>query len=242
MSSHPTAAQVLGVMQDTLSSAFAPSPGSPAGTLIADQRVPFHLAAPAASPLPTARQSELDVHDTPLNEASSAGRLGVRRIDQEAPLQRSASPPFPALLPHVPTAMHARRDVHDTLDSDPYQSGVGGLGVRAIDHVEPSQRSTNGSEFSVDGLSAEPTATQSILDVHDTPLRPGSVKCAGCGTGWIDHTVASADCHPAITERTTPQRRSTKRATRRHGDAAPRSRSTRPRCGRESAVTPVFIS
>jgi hypothetical protein len=89
--------------------------------------------------------------------------------------------------------MHALLEVHDTPESAPPPSESGGIGVLSIDHVAPFQCSTSGMRLSVEITFATPTATQSLVDVHDTPDRKVLAGRGGSGTGWIDQPAAAAD-------------------------------------------------
>ncbi|HEY1520951.1 MAG TPA: hypothetical protein VGF91_31290 [Solirubrobacteraceae bacterium] len=89
--------------------------------------------------------------------------------------------------------MHALLEAHDTAESQPDQPAVVDIGVCSVDQIEPFQRSTSGSGSLVAGTSRQPTATQSRVDVHDTPLSSVSPEFGGFGTGWIDQPAAAAD-------------------------------------------------
>lgn len=80
-----------------------------------------------------------------------------------------------------PTATHALLEAHDTAESHPDHPRTVGVGVRSVAHVDPFQCSINGTGSSVTGKSRNPTATQSLVDIHDTPLSSVSLECAGFG-------------------------------------------------------------
>ena len=118
----------------------------------------------------------------------------MRSIDQDDPSHRSANgPELEFSLYDRPTATHALLEAHDTAESHPDQPAVVDIGVCWVDHVEPFQRSTNGTGSFVAGTSRQPTATQARVDVHDTPLSSVSPEFGGLGTGSIDQPAAAAD-------------------------------------------------
>ena len=89
----------------------------------------------------------------------------------------------PALLVYTPVAVHAILVVHDT----PFRAlalAPLGLGVPWIVQLVPFQRSA-----SVDWTPAllwySPVAVQTVLVVHDTPLRALSLAPVGLGVLWI---------------------------------------------------------
>src|SRR2546423_7036298 len=100
------------------------------------------------------------------------------------PFQRSAKfNPMPISgAPKTPTAMQNRLDVHDTparlfsVGAPRFGFGLG-LGICWIDQRRPFQCSAN-AEVSPRLTNKNPTATQNLLDVHDTPAS-AAVKAVG---------------------------------------------------------------
>ena len=81
--------------------------------------VPFQRSASAPEvELPTAVHARAELHDTPFREPLPAGSVTGTTV-QVTPFQRSASGVGVSSIPTgvVPTAMHARAEVHDTLAS-----------------------------------------------------------------------------------------------------------------------------
>jgi hypothetical protein len=62
-----------------------------------------------------------------------------------------------------------------------------GAGTDSIDQAVPFHRSTSGT--TVVALAPNPTATQSLVDTHDTLTSTLSTEPAGLGVVWIDHVV-----------------------------------------------------
>ena len=89
--------------------------------------------------------------------------------------------------------MQALLEVQETPESAPPPSESGGIGVRSIDHDVPFQCSTRGMKFPVAFTCAAPTATQSFVDGHDTPVSSVLAGRWGSATGWIDQSAAAAD-------------------------------------------------
>jgi hypothetical protein len=117
------------------------------GVLWTIQLRPSHRSAsdpPTPLMSPTAVQATGEVQDTPesLSRWVAAG-LGVLTAFQAVPFHRSAStcagPTEKLLL--VPTAVHARPEVHETPWSAPDPAGEFGVGW--IVQLEPFQRSAN---------------------------------------------------------------------------------------------------
>ncbi len=86
--------------------------------------------------------------------------------------------------------MHVVLDVHDTLlRALELLASLTGLGIACKDHANPFQCSAITLPRSV----VEPTAVQSALEIHDTPLRlPCGMRWSTSGTfgvGLIDHRV-----------------------------------------------------
>jgi hypothetical protein len=87
--------------------------------------------------------------------------------------------------------VHALADVHDTSLSP--AAAAGGPRIDWIAHVEPFQCSTSNRSKTNDPneeLPDEPTATQALEDVHDTPSSSLSLR-GGFGLGWIVQLVPS---------------------------------------------------
>lgn len=76
----------------------------------------------------------------------------------------------------LPTAVQTMLDVHDTA----FKDAPGALGVRANDHLVPSQRCTSGRNTWSKAVA--PMATQAWVEVHETPCRsvyaPGAFGAA----------------------------------------------------------------
>jgi hypothetical protein len=185
---NPTAAQKLRDVHETPSS---PLPLAPAGFGVGwiDQLVPSRRCASVTStsaPLvknPTAVQESTREHEIPANwpYVPPAG-LGLRWIDQLVPFHRSAS--ITSLLGRPmwyqsPTAVHDRRDGHDTAMSRLLVAPLG-VGVRWIDQARPFHRSAKVLSLPA-RLVEDPTAVQDRGDVHDTPRRPLSRAPTGFG-------------------------------------------------------------
>jgi hypothetical protein len=96
--------------------------------------------------------------------------LGVAWMIHLLPFHRSARVrPFP----DCPTAVHAEREVHDTLIRKPPPAG---LGVAWMVQLLPFHRSARVRPFAL-----PPTAVHAEGEVHDTPLR--APPPAGLGVG-----------------------------------------------------------
>src|SRR5262249_56113163 len=85
----------------------------------------------------------------------------------------------------VPTGVHARGEVHDTLVRLAWL-GFAGLGVGWIDHNVPFHASASVRTLSRPPKTPEyPTAVQAVADVHDTEAK--TLTAPRVGVGWIDH-------------------------------------------------------
>src|SRR5437764_288341 len=106
-------------------------------------------------------------------------------MDHVEPFQPSANVDAVPIsgAPATPTAMQNRLDVHDTparlFSIGAPKLGFGsGLGICWIDHRRPFQRSAS-AELSPRLTNTNPTATQNLLDVHDTPASPAARAVRG---------------------------------------------------------------
>lgn len=157
------------------------------------QVLPFQLSAnvtsaPVAPEAPTAVQLVGAVHVTPerLLFCAPAG-AGVVWIFQLVPFQRSANAVSRPLLLKCPVAVQAVPEAHDTPERMLSPIAVG-LGVGWVVHLEPFQRSANGTDTKLLLLLEAPTAVQDAVEVHDTPARE-LLMGAGFGVGWIVQPV-----------------------------------------------------
>ena len=106
-----------------------------------------------------------------------------RWIVQLEPFQRSASS-GPFGMSNSPTAVQAAFDVHETPLSAVYRlDKPAAFGFWSIDQRLPFQRSTRTPWPDC------PTATQNVLDVHDTAMRALRCGPGGFGPGWIDQLL-----------------------------------------------------
>ena len=139
---------------------------------------------------------------SPGSGGTCTARLGVCSMDQLLPSQDSAKviPPRLPLESLVPTAMHAATDVHDTADKKlpPPNPWIAGLGVGWSDQAFPSQASASVKVWTSRILPTatslvEPTATQLLGEVHDTPLSALPRLPLGGGGRRTGFGVASTD-------------------------------------------------
>ena len=142
----PTAAHVLAVAHETLSSEVPPDTGR-AGIGVTLQRLPFQLSAntvlrrePAVLRSPTARQKLAETQLIPVRVPPELPRMvGVRSAVQLLPFQRWAKPSW---CPEAagPTAMHHVGPMHDTFSRNPR------CGLRMVSFRQrlPFQRSASG--------------------------------------------------------------------------------------------------
>jgi hypothetical protein len=93
---------------------------------------------------------------------------------------------LPKLTKSAPTAVQMPNSVHDTADRLP--PAEPGLGMDSICHVAPFQRAANGMLVPA-GSVKEPTAVQSVENVHDTPESELYCASLGIGVDWIDHAL-----------------------------------------------------
>src|SRR5579884_3598830 len=130
---------------------------------------------------PTAVHADDDEQETPLKKSPVPPvpeGVTVGWIVQAVPFQRSASNPVSVF----PTAMQARA-VHATAPRKLFFLCEVGDGWRV--QVVPFHRSATVPTVLLNELStAAPTATQTVADVHDTPVRKLFGAPAGAGMGW----------------------------------------------------------
>ena len=114
--------------------------------------------------------------------------------NQLVPFHRSANMKSGVKSIEDPAAMQTRLDVHETALRPPAPAPLGRLGNGSSDQRIPSQRSASGigtrTVSKPSGLNElglySPTATQTLLEVHDTPaseLSARLVSFAGSGSG-----------------------------------------------------------
>ena len=142
------------------------------GLRSSDQRSPSHrsISGPRFVPTPTAKQVWPERQETPLSElASEPPGRAIRSIIHLLPIRRSASGSFsPARPTYEPTAKHPPVDQQDTAASA-LRCAPAGSGVLCARHRDPFQ--TIASVIGIrPGWMTPPTAVQSALDLHDTPL------------------------------------------------------------------------
>jgi hypothetical protein len=94
---------------------------------------------------------------------------------------------LPELFTNDPTATHSVDDVHDTSSRKLSLEPVG-AGGSWTDQVVPFHFSAKGT-YVAELLSKYPTATHSVDDVHDTPIRLLYVAPVGTGGSWEDQVV-----------------------------------------------------
>jgi hypothetical protein len=108
-----------------------------------------------------------ETHETPESVPPDAS-LGVGRIVQLVPFQRSASVATPPKEPpKSPTAMQILADGHEAASSSPLPAGLGGSW---IDHLVPFHRSATvpGPPVPVNAES-DPTAMHALAEKHEIP-------------------------------------------------------------------------
>jgi hypothetical protein len=192
----PTAMQAETVGHETPARKPPPPEGFGVGWML--HSAPFQRSAsvPVGIPelsnaAPTAMHAEADEHDTAARKLPGApARLGVGRMPQRAPFQRSASVPVgtPELSVEAPTAMHAEPAVHATpVRRLPYVPA--GLGVGSIFHAAPFQRSARVPVGLRNGSASLPTALQDDDDVHAAAFRTLLWAPEGPGVDWTLHSV-----------------------------------------------------
>ncbi len=144
----------------------------PTGACWTDQRDPFQRFTSGPTSPPTARQALDDEHETAVNAAPLPDPARVLR--QRDPPHRSTSVDDrrngPSLVANVdPTAMQNRLDTQDTPANEPDRSALM-RGSSLTIQREPSQPSTMGRVTAVGPIAIDPTATQNVLDVHESAL------------------------------------------------------------------------
>ena len=141
------------------------------------------------------------------------------RNDQRLPFQRSASSwlALSARFQTVPTATHARLDVHDT---PPKEGSIvpGGAGVLSLIHRKPFHRNTDES----------PATIHAVPDPHETLLRTAPDFGGG---RWTDQPDAKGD--PVLTATIANDRQATT------AKAVPRKRSQLTRTCSRSRIQPT---
>jgi hypothetical protein len=174
--------QVVGDGQET---AFRPVLVAPVGVRVCrcpDHLVPFHCSAYDQSfPLPTAVQASEDAHATPASGTLPPVFSGL--INHRLPFQSSISgrpsigrPPSCSSSDAavLPTAKQPVADQHATLDKPP-RPGIGWIDHAPSSDVSPPfHRNASGVPLTHGGLTTEPTAKQTALVGHDTPVRSRS--------------------------------------------------------------------
>src|SRR5437660_4795892 len=129
--------------------------------------MPSHRSASAPPSLPTATQTRVDGHDTPLS-APEEGNDGVGSMLQATPFQASARVPGSTVLD--PTAVHAVAEMHDTPDSaasvDP-----AGLEVACDVQATPFQPSAHVNPPYATVSPVPPTAAHDVAAGQATPCR-----------------------------------------------------------------------
>jgi hypothetical protein len=180
VSFRPTAKQLVLLEHDTPCNSLCEKPGT---GFAADHAEPFHrvITFPSTWFAFTAAHTVLDAHDTATYPWSAT-------VDQLTPFQCSVVSPTArqsVLLKHdtdqrvLPGTAVVQLDPSQCSmldDPTPKQSStatqataettVGGLAT--VDQATPSQRSAKGDLEDVDTSSNSPTATQFVLDAHDT--------------------------------------------------------------------------
>lgn len=178
----------------------------PAGTFRTDHRAPSQRSASGPDiPPPTARQPAPDQHDTAVNRVPLADltRMPRQRDPSHRSMKIDEERNRPVRVRNVdPTATQNRLETHDTPSNEPDRARPI-AGATATRHSEPFQRPITGvlrTGLPVTGPpGTDPTATQNVLDVHDSeviaPL--GAERC----NNHIPplHTSASPPFGPAPT-------------------------------------------
>jgi hypothetical protein len=187
----PTAKQLVGTEHDTpVSWLLAAMAGLGLDTPI--HRVPCHLTTSVRTGSDVDRRTPTAVHElrfthvTPSSPFSAFPGLGLARIVQWVPSQRSISVLWVECVKREPTAKHAVLVAHAT-PNNKLDVAPTGFGLGTIDQRLPSQRSV-----SVRGTLPEtvklPTAKQRVGLGHDTPFNWVSTD-AGFGLATIDQLV-----------------------------------------------------
>lgn len=147
---------------------------------------PFHTSTNGAvvnsdsAASPTATQAVGAVQETPSKLLSFApGPGGVDVIVQRTPFQDSASGTCVPLqtneLHDSPTATQAVEELHETPDSEP-NFGLAAFGTACRVQRFPSARYASGSSWWAEASVSEPTATQDVGLLQDTPSSRSSAR------------------------------------------------------------------
>ena len=175
MVEEPTASQAWAEEHDNASRLAKAEPEG-AGTGSAVQDVPSQTAPPLAPAEPTAAQKLAETHDTEPTEPGIACAL------QAVPFHISAKAGLP------PTASQKAADAQETVPrvEIPWPAGPG---TDCTCQDVPFQVSASGT--SPAPVLKDPTASQNVADVHETPESPADVDPAGLGTDWSVQEVPS---------------------------------------------------
>jgi hypothetical protein len=178
----PTAVQTEAEVHETPVKKLNDAPaGAGVGWML--QIVPFQRSARSPEAVfPTAVQAEAEVHETAFKKDPGLPEVGVGWILHVVPSPRSTIVPseLPKLSKATPTAVHARRDVHET-PFRPLPAASAGLGVDSMRQLVPSQ-----SSASVPPVDC-PTAMQDEGDRHDTPRSCAPRDPRRLTVGWTLH-------------------------------------------------------
>jgi hypothetical protein len=138
---------------------------------------------------PTAVHVAAAVHETPnIWVLEAPPGLAVDCTAHDAPFQPSANAVGKPLLGWViPTASHAALAPHETSLMVAFVTPAGNGMVTSVQAV-PFHVSAKGLVEPVE-VDEFPTATQSVVDVHETRERRLNVPPVGLGVGWTLHVV-----------------------------------------------------
>jgi hypothetical protein len=121
-------------------------------------------------------QLAVDLHDTLVSGSDVSGF--ATDDDHAFPFQRATRGKASS---YSPTAMQTVTDGHDTPDSPAERPAAGSpTDVGWIDHRFPFQRSASVSRIPIE-LWKEPTATQAVVETHETPLSELELAPGGFG-------------------------------------------------------------
>jgi hypothetical protein len=160
------------------------------------QAVPFHCSATvptvllnelSANAAPTAVHAVAEVHDTPVRKLFGApAGAGTGCMLQLVPSHLSA---MTCPAPLFPTAVRAFGEVQETLFKT--APGVAEVGVGWMLQLVPSQCSVSVPMGLPAVSTTEPTATQAVGDVHETPFSEPLGVPSGFAVWTIRHLVPS---------------------------------------------------